>query len=158
MQVRQPFFPVSDPFDHDIIECYSSSIYCRNPREEGESYVFCPKFKSEYRLGFTRCSDCNVELVSELPEDPEEEFIEYEKVLFSFPPADIAFIKSILDGEDIAHYFLGEQFTYVEPLAVPARLMVEKEQVERVKELLKDANLSIIGIAPSDSETKEEAE
>jgi hypothetical protein len=96
--------------------------------------MFCPVCKVEYRSGFTFCSDCHVELVSELPiEPPEEEFIEYEEVLFSFHPADIAFIKSLLDSEDIAYYFQGEQFTYVEPLAVPARLMVEKEQVEKAK-------------------------
>lgn len=78
--------------------------------------------------------------------------------MFTFHPADIAFIKSILDGEDIAYYFQGEQFTYVDPLAVPTRLMVEKEQLETVKELLKDANLSIIGINYSDHEIEDEAE
>lgn len=120
--------------------------------------MFCPKCKSEYRPGFTICSDCHIELVQELPTDPKEELIEYEEVMFTFHPGDIAFIKSILDAEGIAYYFQGEQFNYIQPLAVPARLMVEKEQVEKVRELLKDANLSIIGIAPTDSETKEEAE
>lgn len=31
--------------------------------------MFCPKCKAEYRQGFHRCSDCDVELVSELPAD-----------------------------------------------------------------------------------------
>jgi hypothetical protein len=36
--------------------------------------MYCPKCKAEYRPGFTRCSDCFVELVDELPtEEPEEE-------------------------------------------------------------------------------------
>lgn len=30
--------------------------------------MFCPKCKVEYRPGFTRCSDCGVDLVEELPE------------------------------------------------------------------------------------------
>lgn len=30
--------------------------------------MFCPECKAEYQLGFTRCSDCQVELVEELKE------------------------------------------------------------------------------------------
>ena len=29
--------------------------------------MFCPQCKAEYRVGFTRCSDCDVELVDNLP-------------------------------------------------------------------------------------------
>jgi hypothetical protein len=29
--------------------------------------MFCPQCKAEYRLGFSRCSDCGVDLVYELP-------------------------------------------------------------------------------------------
>jgi len=32
--------------------------------------MFCPKCKVEYRPGFTRCSDCEIDLVSSLQEDP----------------------------------------------------------------------------------------
>ena len=32
--------------------------------------MFCPQCKAEYRAGFIRCSDCDVELVSQLPVDP----------------------------------------------------------------------------------------
>jgi len=31
--------------------------------------MFCPKCKVEYRSGFTRCSDCEVDLVDVLPEE-----------------------------------------------------------------------------------------
>ncbi|MGH9733627.1 MAG: hypothetical protein ACRD8A_03420 [Candidatus Acidiferrales bacterium] len=31
--------------------------------------MFCPSCKAEYRQGFTRCSDCDVDLVSHLPTD-----------------------------------------------------------------------------------------
>jgi hypothetical protein len=30
--------------------------------------MFCPKCRAEYRPGFTRCSDCDVDLVHEFPE------------------------------------------------------------------------------------------
>ncbi|MGD0886242.1 MAG: hypothetical protein ABSA46_15460 [Thermodesulfovibrionales bacterium] len=117
--------------------------------------MFCPKCKSEYRPGFTICSDCHVELVPELsqevPTEPEDNFIEYEEVLSTFHPADIAFIKSMLDREDITYFFQGEQSTNEMPF-LSARLMVEKGQVERVAELLKDASLSIIGINSTNKE------
>ena len=31
--------------------------------------MFCPQCKAEYRVGFIRCSDCDVELVGQLPAD-----------------------------------------------------------------------------------------
>jgi hypothetical protein len=38
---------------------------------------FCPKCKVEYRVGFTRCSDCDVELVERLPSpDENTEWVE----------------------------------------------------------------------------------
>jgi hypothetical protein len=30
--------------------------------------MFCPAGKAEYRPGFTRCADCDVDLVANLPE------------------------------------------------------------------------------------------
>lgn len=33
---------------------------------------FCPSCESEYRAGFTRCTDCGTELVDELPRGEEE--------------------------------------------------------------------------------------
>jgi len=32
--------------------------------------MYCPLCRSEYRPGFTRCADCDVELVETLPEEP----------------------------------------------------------------------------------------
>lgn len=44
---------------------------------------WCPQCKSEYREGFTVCADCHVELVDELPEEPEtdeREFLDDEEL------------------------------------------------------------------------------
>src|ERR1051326_4940094 len=35
-----------------------------------EVSMFCPRCKAEYRLGFTKCSDCHVDLVDQLPVEP----------------------------------------------------------------------------------------
>ena len=32
--------------------------------------MFCPRCRAEYRAGFYRCSDCDIELVEQLPADP----------------------------------------------------------------------------------------
>src|SRR5262245_31215572 len=34
--------------------------------------MFCPRCRAEYRAGFHRCSDCDVELVDKLPERSSE--------------------------------------------------------------------------------------
>jgi hypothetical protein len=115
--------------------------------------MFCPKCRAEYRPGFTECSDCKVPLVVELPAEPATEYIEYEEILTTFNPFDIAVIKSLLDAEGIIYYFHGEHFNYVEPLASPARLMVDKEQAETAREILKDVTLSY---GPSGHEEGEE--
>jgi Putative prokaryotic signal transducing protein len=34
--------------------------------------MFCPQCRAEYRAGFRRCSDCDVELVDQLPTEPQQ--------------------------------------------------------------------------------------
>jgi len=111
--------------------------------------MFCPKCRTEYREGFYKCADCDIELVQELPEVPAEprpEFIDYEEVLATYNPADIAILKSVLESENITYFFKGEHFTYMRPLADPARLMVRKDQVKDASNLLADLKLSFTGI------------
>lgn len=108
--------------------------------------MFCPKCRTEYREGFWVCADCNVDLVYELPPEPEPEYIEYEEVMGTYNPADVAFIKSLLDSENITYYFNVEHFMYIRPLVEPTRLMVKKDEVEIARTLLKDIKLAITGI------------
>jgi hypothetical protein len=108
--------------------------------------MFCPKCRTEYREGFSVCADCNVDLVRELQPELKPEYIEYEEIMVTYNPADVALIKSLLDAEDIIYYFHGENFMHVRLLVEPARLMVDKEEAGVAREVLKDLNLSIMGI------------
>ena len=123
--------------------------------------MFCPICKSEYREGFEICAECKVKLVDQLPPEPEAEiefeFVDFEEVLSTFNPADIALIKSLLDGEGIIYFIQGEHFSYMQPLALPARLMVKRDQAEEAREILKDLKLSYAGTnLPKNLEENEE--
>ncbi len=108
--------------------------------------MFCLECKSEFIEGITICPECNVKLIDELPPEPKPEFVDYKEILATYNPADIVFLKSILDSEGIQYFFKGEHFMYVRPLADPVRLMVRIDQVEKAFELLKDVELSFMGI------------
>ena len=100
--------------------------------------MFCPECRAEYIDGIIFCSVCNIRLVEKLPEaePPLTNFVDYEEVLSTYNPADIAFLKSLLEGEGIQHFFKGEHFMYVRPMADPARLMIRKDQVEDALQLI----------------------
>ncbi len=109
--------------------------------------MFCPDCKAEYRDGFTVCADCHVDLIETLPIEPEPEFLDFKEVLATYNPADVAFIKSLLESEGIQYFFKGENFMYVRPLADPARLMIRSDQVHDAVELLTNVHLSVTGIS-----------
>ncbi len=117
--------------------------------------MFCPKCRAEYREGFTTCSECHVPIVRELPSETLPEFVDYEEILSTYNPFDIAVIKSLLDPEDILYFFQGEQFSYVRPLVEPARLMVAKEDAEEAREILKDLTISFGPSGPGRDEKEE---
>lgn len=114
--------------------------------------MFCPECKSEYREGFTHCTDCDVDLVHELPQE-KAEFVDYEEIIATHNPGDISVIKSVLDGEGIDYFFKGELFNQLEPPVQPAILMVKKDQAESAYNLLKDLNVTFLSYkSKSDSE------
>ncbi|MBF0551969.1 MAG: DUF2007 domain-containing protein [Deltaproteobacteria bacterium] len=91
-----------------------------------------------------------------LPAVPAPEFVDYDEVLGTFNPADIAIIKSILDTTDIVYFFQGEHFGYMEPLALPTRLMVRKDQVQEATELIRDLRLSFRGVNLSNDQEEDD--
>jgi len=108
--------------------------------------MYCPECRAEYREGFHVCADCGVDLVNELPAEPEPEYVDYEQILGTYNPMDIALLKSILDAEGITYHFLGEHFTYVRPLADPVRLMVKKDEAQTAREAIEGLELSFRAI------------
>ena len=107
--------------------------------------MFCPRCKCEYREGFTKCSDCNISLVDELPIDvkpknTEVEYIDLEFILSTLKYTDVVLIKSIFEDQDITHYIQGEDMG-IAPGGIQARVLVKKEQVDEAKTLLKKVGL-----------------
>jgi hypothetical protein len=75
-------------------------------------------------------------LVYELPPLPEPEVADYKEVLATYNPADIAFLKSVLESEGIQYFFKGEHFMYVRPLTDPVGLMGRTDKVAKAADLL----------------------
>ena len=113
--------------------------------------MFCPRCGAEYREGFAVCADCGVPLVHDRPtKSPGElEYVEYEEIMRTFNPADVAVVKSLLDAEGVTYFFRGENFLMMRPLVEPAALMVKKDEAEMVRDLLKRLDLRYKGISGS---------
>lgn len=120
--------------------------------------MFCPKCRSEYKDGVKVCGECEEPLVATLPEKPKrpgEKDVEFVSIVRTFNPKDIATIRSILDDSGIEYYIQGENGILVNPLVDPANVMVEKEQAEDARELLKDLDLSYYFFKPDHHEENE---
>ena len=108
--------------------------------------MFCPKCRDEYRAGFTRCADCDVDLVEELPEVEEAPPLEMVTVLETGDQSLIAVAKSVLEGAGIPSIARNERLqnifgwgtigTGYNAAIGPIRLQVLKEDAETAKELL----------------------
>jgi hypothetical protein len=72
----------------------------------------------------------------------EKDSIEFEPILEIRNAGDQAFIKSLLDAENIVYFMQGEHVAPYLYHALPIRLMVRKDQAVLVRELLKEFQLS----------------
>ena len=106
--------------------------------------MFCPKCKIEYREGFYKCADCGADLVYRLPDEASDRFrvevndVHFVEVFSTYRQDDIAFLKSILDEEDVTYFFQGESSILLIAAGAYARLMVKVEDAPRVVEILQD--------------------
>ena len=109
--------------------------------------MICPKCNRKYDEGHTNCNKCGIRLVSEQNHSEgrpplEESSDSFVPVLETYSIINVAIIKSILDQEDMEYYFLGEHSMLVQPMIIPARLMVRRDQAEEAAGLLKDLELN----------------
>jgi hypothetical protein len=111
--------------------------------------VFCPKCGAEYRPGFSRCTDCNVELTeSPLEKSPGPPEPESHKPLVPIyvchNPAELPVVKSLLTQAGIEFMVRGEQIQGMfgvgqlggTSLIVPLEIRVLPSDAEAAVELL----------------------
>ncbi|MBZ5496551.1 MAG: DUF2007 domain-containing protein [Acidobacteriia bacterium] len=104
---------------------------------------FCPECRMGYRAEFTRCPDCDVDLVESLPKDeevtqPEESGAELVE-LATFPnTSEAEMIQELLEDNGIRTVLRGD----VDPLFVggasPSTLLVEQADLERARAYYED--------------------
>jgi hypothetical protein len=108
--------------------------------------MFCPQCKAEYRREFTRCSDCDVPLVSTLPEEPEtlEESDSGSVEIFSAADTfEAETVKGLLETNGIEVFLSGGESVPGLPGAVS--LFVKSEQAELADELIEDYRMKLPG-------------
>jgi hypothetical protein len=122
--------------------------------------MFCHQCGSGYREGFTRCSDCDVELVATLPPEPQPEpdhNTKYVPLTTVQGQLQLSQIRSFLESNGIPSEVYGESTRNIYGLAVDglaaAQILVPKEQAATALELLREADQGdlVIG-AEGDSE------
>jgi len=86
--------------------------------------------------------------------DEDNKEFNYVKILKTFSQVDIAMIKSLLDG-NIDYYFQGENFLSLRPLLEPAILMVNENDAEEAKEVLKDFEVNYLGVSLKEKDNEE---
>ena len=102
--------------------------------------MFCPKCKTEYRDGFYKCADCGADLVTEQPSGLFEEvgYVDLVEIYSTYQQSDIAFVKSVLDGEGITYFFEGESPILIGWAGAYARLLVKADDAPRAKDILQE--------------------
>ena len=117
--------------------------------------MFCPECKAEYVDGIIECADCHVKLVWALPNAKEKtkgEPVEWAPLVSSANQADLALIKSLLEGEDILYWIQGEhRGMMMHGMGLGAIVHVDKERLDDATALIQDLNLNSFGFSTRNS-------
>lgn len=72
--------------------------------------MYCPRCRSEYRAGFSKCADCGIDLVSELSQSEKgiSEKIEYEVVMRTGRIWEVELVEDALTSAEIPHFQQSE--------------------------------------------------
>ena len=109
--------------------------------------MHCPRCRTEYEPGVTRCSECELDLAEGAPpsERDEPEWVELVTVLETGDPSLLLVTKSLLDVEGIPSFVEGVgvyeglgagRIAEADLPMGPGRLRVRPENVEAARELL----------------------
>ncbi len=108
--------------------------------------MICPECGSEYREGFTRCSDCDVDLVEPQvePVDPDVELV---SVYQSGNPALLPIVESLLRDAQIEFMTTGRSVQALQgavgsSFVVPVEFWVRSEYADQALELLAEVDES----------------
>ncbi len=100
---------------------------------------FCPSCHSEYRLGFTRCSDCDVQLVDCLPDENSGNYHQDELELVemgTFPdPLQAQMIQELLEINGIVSLLHSDASAGAGFGAIPNTLLVSAADLSKAREL-----------------------
>lgn len=108
--------------------------------------MFCPECHAEYREGFTRCPDCDADLVLALEEPDHSLSQHFIELVSTMNLADIASIRSIFDGNGVVYQVIGENFNLMRPLLEPVRFCVREDHIQIAQELLNDMNIKYMAL------------
>ncbi len=107
--------------------------------------MYCPSCGAEYRPGFTRCSDCGIDLVNELPVNPAPGGFDPHEVprlimVYRSTSHDTELMRGLLESDEIPCVVSGEGAAAayaqtVGPLG-ERRILVREDDVERARELI----------------------
>jgi putative signal transducing protein len=127
--------------------------------------LYCPNCRGEFREGITRCPDCGVDLVAELP-PPQTEELEWQDTAVVYEtndPSAMLIAKSILESADIPFVSVGDRsqdllgvgrlFAGSNPIVGLMRIEVPSEYRDEARKLLEPIAPS--DIAPTDTGTSE---
>ena len=126
--------------------------------------MWCPSCGAEYRPGFTHCPDCDVDLVSEPPPEPESEgdaiggFVDPDLgpspvEVFVGPVVEAEMMRAVLEGSGIPCAASGSGMQGAYPGLFPHRLAVASENAERAVEIIEAARTGELDLdaAPEES-------
>lgn len=103
--------------------------------------MICPECETEYREGFTRCSDCDVDLVAEL------EATALAPLTMETSPDLVAALIETLEAESIPYViqagtalsvFDGEEESLEVPDGWGARIWVTRDRADEAREMLEE--------------------
>ncbi|MDQ3281231.1 MAG: DUF2007 domain-containing protein [Acidobacteriota bacterium] len=104
--------------------------------------MICPECNGEFRDGFTRCNDCDVDLVDALPQsgDRDDHDVRLMRVFETKDPGLVAIVRSLLDDAQIEFVTNAEDLQYLFYSGLPVtngvEFWVREDDLEEARALL----------------------